>query len=132
MSTDVAGINATLDQYVAAVNAADAEAYGKTLTDDVVFMPPDSPRLSGRQAVVAWVKRDFFEPFTIRFQAAFDEVQVFGSQAFAPGSFSLDLTPKVGGKQIQTTGKFMNVFRKQADSSWKYEKAIFNFDRPLG
>ena len=90
MSTDVAGINATLEQYVAAVNAADAEVYAKTLTDDVVFMPPDSPRLSGRQAVVDWAKSGFFDPFTIRFQAAFDEVQVFGSQAVATGSFSLD------------------------------------------
>jgi hypothetical protein len=40
----------------------------------------------------------FFDPFTIRFQAAFDEVQVFGSQAFAPRSFSLDLTPMAGGQ----------------------------------
>jgi len=132
MSTDVAGINATLGQYVEAVNAADPAAYGKTLTDDVVFMPPDSPRLTGREAVVAWAKRDFFDRFKIKFQAAFDEVQVFDSQAFAPGSFSLDLTPKAGGKQILMTGKFMNVFRKQADRSWKYSQAIFNFDKPLG
>jgi hypothetical protein len=33
---------------------------------------------------------------------------------------------------MRTTGKFMNVFRKQADSSWKYAQAIFNFDKPLG
>jgi uncharacterized protein (TIGR02246 family) len=131
MSTDVAGINATLKQYIAAVNAADAEAYAKTLTDDVVFLPPDSPRLNGRQAVVDWAKRGFFDPFTIRLQAAFDDVQVFGSQAVARGSFSLDLVPKAGGKHIQTTGKSMNVFRKQTDNSWKYAQSIFNFDQPL-
>ena len=77
------------------------------------------------------MKRDFFDPYDIRFQAKFDDVQVLGSQAVAPGSFSLDLKPKAGGEQVQRTGKFMNVLRKQADGSWKYAQAIFNFDRPL-
>ncbi|HUE84726.1 MAG TPA: DUF4440 domain-containing protein [Vicinamibacterales bacterium] len=131
MSTDVGGINATLREYVAAVNAGDAEAYGITLTDDVVFMPPDSPKLIGREAVVTWVTRDFFGPFTIQFRATFDDVHVWGSQALASGAFSLDLTPKAGGTPLRTTGKFMNVFRKQADGSWKYAQAIFNFDKPL-
>lgn len=132
MSTDVAGINATLSEYVAAVNAADGAAYGRTLTDDVLFMPPDSPKLIGREAVVEWARRDFFDKFEIQFQAAFDDVLVWDSRALASGAFSLDLTPKAGGAQIRTTGKFMNVFRKQGDGSWKYAQVIFNFDKPLG
>lgn len=132
MSSDLDGINAVRGQYVDAVNAGNLEAYGATLADDVVFMPPDSPVVSGKAAVVAWVKRDFIDPFKIQFQAKFNEVHVFGSLAFASGSFTLDLTPKSGGKQIQTTGKFMNVFRKQSDGSWKYAQAIFNFDKPMG
>ena len=35
-------------EYVAAVNAGDVNAYGGTLTQDVVFMPPDSPKLTGK------------------------------------------------------------------------------------
>jgi uncharacterized protein (TIGR02246 family) len=35
------------------------------------------------------------------------------------------------GSHIQTTGKSMNVFRKQTDNSWKYAQSIFNFDQPL-
>jgi uncharacterized protein (TIGR02246 family) len=131
MSSDVAQINATVDRYVAAVNAGDVKAYGSALTQDVVFMPPDASKLTGREAVQAWAKKEFFDPYELRFHTKFDDLRVVGSQAFAPGSFTLDLTPKAGGEQIRRTGKFMNVFRKEADGSWKYALAIFNFDQPL-
>ena len=131
MSSDVDGINATLERYIAAVNAGDVDTYGGTMTKNVVFMPPDAPKLIGREAVQAWAKKEFFDPYRIRFQVKVDDVQVFGSWAFAPASFALDLTPKAGGEQVRRAGKSMNVFQRQADGSWKYAQAIFNFDTPL-
>jgi uncharacterized protein (TIGR02246 family) len=131
MSDDVTGIDTTLAEYVAAVNAGDVKAYGTTLAHDAVFMPPDSPKLTGKEDILAWVKRDFFDPYHVRFQMKFDDVQVVGSQALAPGAFTLGLTPRAGGATMSRAGKCMNVFRKQADGSWKLAHAIFNFDKAL-
>ncbi len=105
MSTEIAQINALLKRHVAAANAGDVEAYGDTLAHDVVFMPPDSPRVSGKDNVMRWVEREFFSQFVPQFRVEFDEIRLFGAVAIAPGSFTLDLTPKSGGEQIRTGGR---------------------------
>ena len=130
--SDITEINETLERHVAAANAGDPHAYANTLADDVVYMPPDSPRVSGRDAVAAWMKQAFFDQFESNFQVQYDKVQVFGTEAFAVGSFTVELTPKSGGEAQKLTGKSVNAFRKQADSSWKYTLAIWNLDEPLG
>lgn len=38
--------------------AEDAERMGAFLVDDVIYQPPDQPDVVGKEAVVAWVKRD--------------------------------------------------------------------------
>jgi len=131
MPKDVAGINRVRGKYVAACNAGDIAAWQNTLTNKVVWMPPDAPKVVGKKAVAASVKASFFDPFKIKLMAKFDRVQVFGSQAVASGPFSLELTPKTGGNTIKGKGKHMDLFRKQKDGSWKYAQAIFNYDKLL-
>ena len=130
MANDVAKIKQVVSQYVKAANADDLQAWQKTLTNDVVFMPADTPKASGKQAVVAAIKAGFFDPFRIKLAVKLDRAQVFGSQAFVPASFTLALTPKAGGKTVKRAGKAMHEFRKQKDGSWKYAMLIWNFDGP--
>ena len=35
------------------------------------------------------------------------------------------------GKTVKAEGKFLMVFEKQADGSWKIVRDIFNFNAPL-
>ena len=130
--TDVAKIRSTVRQYCAAANTDNPDAWGKTLDNAASWLPPDAPRLSGKKAVVPWVKQQFFDPYKIKLGVKLTKVQVFGSKAFAPASFSLDLTPKSGGDTMKMTGKAMHEFRKQRDGSWKYGELIWNYDKPLG
>ncbi len=37
------------------MKANDAEALGRTVADDAMFLPPNEPAVSGRQGVVAWM-----------------------------------------------------------------------------
>ncbi|MBI4474813.1 MAG: DUF4440 domain-containing protein [Acidobacteria bacterium] len=117
--------------YAAAVTAGDVQRWAATLSDDIVFQPPDQPQVSGKAAVVAWGKESFFDPFKMRLEFSFDEMELFGSSAFARGRFTLELTPRQAGGATQTTGKFMNIFRRDARGSWKYARAGFSFDAPL-
>ena len=130
MPNDVAKIKSNVRQFVAACNAGDADALQKTLTNDVLFMPPDAARLKGSKATAAWSKKTFFDPFWNKLRIKFDRVQVVGSQAFGSGPFSLELTSKSGGNTIKGVGKHMAVFKKQKNGSWKYAQAIWNFDKP--
>jgi uncharacterized protein (TIGR02246 family) len=130
MPNDVAKIRSLVRQYIAACHADDIAALEKTLANDMVFMPPNAPKSVGKKAVLAATKVAFFDPFRIKLRVKNDRVQVFGSQAFASGSFANELTPKSGGDTIKSVGKQMAAFRKQRDGSWKYTQLIFNYDKP--
>jgi ketosteroid isomerase-like protein len=72
----------------------------------------------------------FFDPFMLRLANKYEDVQIFGAQAFAQGIFTLDRIPKAGGKTITQPGKFLNYLRKQNDGSWKYTLVSFSYDQP--
>ena len=131
MTTVEDAISHLLHQYVAATNAGDLEAFTAILAADVVVLPPDHPPLRGRDTAGAWMKENIFDPFTAKLDCKFERIVVVGSEAFAPGTFTLELTPKAGGDPMRTTGEFFNIFREEEPGSWKYTYEIHNFDQPL-
>ena len=77
------------------------------------------------------MQENFFDLFTVKFDAKFERIAVVGSEAFAPGTFTLEVEPKEGGDPMRTTGEFFNIFREEEPGSWKYTYAIHNFDQPI-
>ena len=131
MTAAEAAVSRTLEQYISSTNAGDLEAFKGILAVDVEFMPPDHPPVRGRESVGDWVRETFWDPFDIHFDASFERIVVSGGEAFAPGTFSLRMTPKEGGDAIDVTGEFFNTFREESDGSWKYAYGIWNLDQPL-
>jgi len=132
VSEDLAALNRLLDSFVQTVNAGDIAAWGALMTDDFIFSVPDAPRFIGKETAVAAAKAAFFDPFSLRLANQFEDVQIFGTHAFAHGIFTLDMLPKSGGDMISAPGKFSNFFRKQNDGAWKFAMVFFNYDRPPG
>jgi uncharacterized protein (TIGR02246 family) len=130
ISDDLAAINRLLDLFVGTVNAGDPEGWGAIMTDDFIFSVPDAPRFIGRDVAVAAAKQAFFAPFNLRLASRFEDVQIFGTQAFAHGVFVMDMMPKAGGDMITRPGKFTNFFRKEADGTWKFHLVTFSYDQP--
>ena len=129
LSEDLGAINALLDDFVGAVCSGDLQAWADLLTDDFIFSVPDAPRFVGKDIAVAAAKAAFFDPFALRLASKFEDVQIFGTQAFAHGIFTMDMMPRAGGKMISSPGQFTNFFRKQSDGAWKYALVIFNYDQ---
>lgn len=127
---DVAKIKQMLRQYADACTAGDSEAVLKTFANGVVFMPPDTPKLSGKKAIATWAQATLFDPFENKLQMKLSRAEMFGKQAFITGSFSLELIPNSGGTTLKGTGKHMARLKKERDGSWKYAQAIWNFDKP--
>ncbi|MDJ0751883.1 MAG: hypothetical protein QNJ45_00080 [Ardenticatenaceae bacterium] len=59
-----------------------------------------------------------------------DGVEVLGNQAYSHGTYGYTLTPKEGGDTMRIDGKFLTVFEKQPDGSWKMLVDCFNYDGP--
>ena len=131
MPNEIAKIKSTVRAYIKAANTGNPDAWEQTLDPAILWMPPNAPRLKGRRAVMAFTRSHFFTPFNIKLSVKLDQVQVYGSRAFAPATFGLDLTPKSGGEKIKSPGNAMHEFRKQRDGSWKYRALIWNYDKPV-
>jgi len=132
MSTESDAIRQVVQEYLNAFNSGDLTKWLGTLTEDIVFLPPDHPLVSGKNAVRAWAKETFFDPFRMKLDVSFDEIEVLGDTAHAYGRFTLFLSPTGGGSDIEMVGKFIDIFRLESDGAWRYARAMFNSDKPIG
>jgi len=132
MSAATEAAQATLEAYVAACNAGDADAYVATLAPDATFCPPGQEPFTGISAARSWVQEGFFDVFDVSFEASFDRTIETADEVLAPGSFTLDLTPKAGGDEVRLTGTFFNIFREVAPGEWKYSWLVWNWQQPFG
>jgi ketosteroid isomerase-like protein len=58
-----------------------------------------------------------------------NDVQVAGDIAVETGHYEMTLTPKQG-KAVNDKGKYVSVWQKQGDGSWKIIRDISNSDLP--
>lgn len=110
-------------QWIDAVNARDVDRYIELLTEDIVWLPPGQPALSGRPAFAAWV-RPFFERFGYEFGITEPTVRPAGKWAVERGTFQTRMTPLKGGEVGFHTGAYLALWRKEADDTWRIERYI--------
>jgi ketosteroid isomerase-like protein len=65
----------------------------------------------------------------IRYTTA--EILVTGDWAFDRGTYSQTLTPKGGGVAQKETGKYLWLYHRAPDGSWKQARVIWNSSDPL-
>jgi uncharacterized protein (TIGR02246 family) len=115
-----------------AENTGDADFFDANCTDDVVMMPPNLPEVSGRGPTVAFM-RGFFSQFELNVQYVNKEIQVHGDIAFDRGKYSQTLTPKAGGGPTTESGKYLGLYSRSSDGSWKWARVIWNAsEQPSG
>ncbi len=115
-------------QYADAFNRGDLAAVAALHTEDVLYLPPNASAVSGRQGVESTAKELFDAGWK---NMSFSSVQ-FGSDgdlAYHVGTFSVDAPTDEGMRKEE--GKFVDIYKRQADGSWKVHVTIFNSDTPL-
>ena len=130
MEADVEAIDELREQGVAAINGKDVEAYLALVTDDAVLMPPHESPAVGKEAIRSKFQA-LLDPFTPEVTASSEEVVVAGDWAFERYSFNLKLTPTEAGEPIEDSGQGVQIYRRQADGSWKIAYDIWNSNKPL-
>jgi ketosteroid isomerase-like protein len=124
---DVAAIEAVFRDQIAKFKSGDSEGWFALLSEDIVVMPPNAKIAKGKDAARQW-GQPYFDQFTINQTASLDEIKVFGDWALGRGPFKDEFVPKKEGDTIIDIGKFLYIFRRQADKSWKITHAIWNSD----
>lgn len=107
-----------------------ANGYVSFVTEDAVWLPPNGPRVDGRDAVraliLAYTKA---EGFSITWKASRVEVSAAGDLAYSMGTYEYSLKD-AEGNPVSDKGKWVDIWKKQADGTWKAAVAIWNSDQP--
>lgn len=126
---DRAAIEAATEEAMAINATGDHLAYvNHYYTADVVAMPPNGEAIRGREAVLAF--NESFPPYE---DLQFTHVEVDGDRdmAYVYGTYRMVMAAAEGEEPVEDRGKYLEIWRRQPDGSWKVALDIFNSDLPL-
>jgi conserved hypothetical protein len=115
---DVAAIKALFDKHAAAFGAGDPAAVMALFTDDGVLMPPDRSPLVGKEGI-RWGLRTAFGLYATKITADSPVIEVAGDWAYARRKYTMTLTGKTGGDQMDLAANWLDILKRQADGTWK-------------
>ena len=97
--------------------------------EDGAIYPPNSPLAAGRPAIkVTWIGMVNLPGFMVTWVPSRVEVARSADLAWSTGTYTM--TSSVPGSAATDHGKYVAVWKKQQDGSWKVEADIFNSDLP--
>ncbi len=111
--------------------ACDVDGAVAMFSDDVAFMPPNEPSLFGKAEVKDWFE-DYFEHFRPSVTATEREVTLMDGWATERCSYTLSILPVKGGDRIRDEGRWLFVWKFEADGVWRISHAMLNSIRPVG
>ena len=94
-------------------------------------MPPDSIMVTGRQPGQE-VRQGAIDMGVKRVSLQTLELEEYGDdRAVERGAATLEIQTE-GGQTVQASAKFIVVWKRQADGSWKWDWDCWNMDAPMG
>jgi len=128
---DVRQIEGILRRLENAENAGNTEAIGEMMAEDAVIMVPNYPVQEGKAECAGFVREvlgGLLHHFNRRIAYVSAEVRVTGDCAFDRGTFSFTISRRAGGETTQERGKYLFLYSRASDHSWKIARAIVNLD----
>ena len=126
MTTVRDSIEARVKTLSESLNGGDAASVAAHYTDDAALLPPDAARIDGREGIqAAW--QDLIDADIRDIALTTQEVDVFGDVANEVGMISATAPSEDGGR-VQLVGKYVAVWKRGADDTWRLHRDIWNFD----
>lgn len=119
--TEISAVMEATTQYSTAIINGDFEKLRSFMGDDIIMMPPGSEALSGIDAAVGFIQNG---P-EIEGNISPDQVEGSGNQAYVRGAYNLTFMVN-DSTQMQENGKYIEIWKKQEDGSWKVSLDIWN------
>ena len=130
-AADEATIRDTDIAWSKAAEAKDLNATVAPYADDASAFAPNAPIATGKQAITQMWTGIFQAPgAAVSWEPVKVEVARSGDLGYAHGTYQLTMNDPAG-KPLTDRGKYVTVWKKQADGSWKVVADIFNSDIPL-
>jgi uncharacterized protein (TIGR02246 family) len=116
------------EQWSKAAGAKDVDKTVSYYSEDAVVMPPNGPSATTKEAIrTLW--KDLLTDASISWKTKEVEVAQSGDLASLSGTYEVTLNDP-SGKEVNDRGKYVEIFKKQADGRWKVIVDIWNSDLP--
>jgi uncharacterized protein (TIGR02246 family) len=128
-AADQATIRAASQEWSNAASNHDLEKAVSFYADDATYNPPGAPLAAGKDAIrKVWTNVMAIPGGNLRWASSKVEVARSGDLAYDTGAYTLTKNDK-DGKPVTTKGKYVVVWKKQADGKWKVIEDIDNPDQ---
>jgi uncharacterized protein (TIGR02246 family) len=113
-----------------AAQTKNVDAWVAFYSDDATVLPPNEPMASNKDAIRKSIEGLLTLPgLNLKWEPKKIEVSKSGDMAYSFGTYEMSMNdPK--GTPIMDKGKYVEVWKKQADGNWKCAVDTFNSDLP--
>lgn len=129
-AADEAAIAKIRAAYQAAAGTQDGAAIAKLYAPDGVAMYPNAPAARGRAAIEAFHKAFGQQWMMHGMTITSTTTKVMGDTAYDIGTYKQGIMSQKGGPQIDDTGKYIVLLKKDASGNWWVTHSISNSDNP--
>jgi ketosteroid isomerase-like protein len=117
-------------QWSKAAGAKDVDKTVSYYSTDAIVMPPNAPSATTKEAIRSAGKEMRTTPgAAISWKTTKGEVAKSRDLAYVSGTYEETMTD-ASGKPAKDRGKYVEIFKKQADETWKVVVDIWNSDLP--
>lgn len=130
---DLKAVKSVEVAWVSDIATKDPDKVASYYADDAALLMPYTPIITGKANIKAAWKMTLADPnFALTFQSTRGNAAKSGELVYTVGTYSMTMSSPKGKKLVTDHGKYMTVFKKQADGSWKAEADMINSDEPMG
>jgi ketosteroid isomerase-like protein len=128
---DVKAIKELESNWVKTAATKDVDAFVTYYADDASVLMPNAPLFTGKAPIKEALKPLMTDPnFSLSFIPTKVEVSKSGDLAYTQGPYKMSFSD-MRGNRFEDEGKYLTVWRKLPDGSWKAVEDTLMTDLPL-
>ena len=131
-TADVQAVKDVEAAWVKDLAAKDVDKWASYFAEDACGLYPGAGILNGKAAIKAALAPYFADPnFSMTFQFTKVMASKGGDMVYTQGTYTMTMTNPKTKKPMTDKGKYLTVYTKQADGSWKAVADTYNSDSSM-
>ena len=128
---DIKAVKDVEAAWVEDIARKDVDKFASYYSDDASLLMPNVPIINGKENIRAALTPMLADPnFALTFQSTRAEASKGGDFVYTVGTYSMTVSNPKDKKPVTDQGKYLTVYKKQADGSWKAVADMNNSDMP--
>ena len=128
---DIKAVKGVEAAWVDDIATKDVDKFAGYYSDDASLLMPNAPIITGKENIKAALKPMLADPnFALTFESTQAEASKGGDFVYTVGTYSMTMSRPKDKTPVTDKGKYLTVFKKQADGSWKAVADMISSDMP--